>query len=35
VLDRIDAIVPPGEMLNPVDAGYDPPPITDATARRR
>jgi aryl-alcohol dehydrogenase-like predicted oxidoreductase len=35
VLDRIDAIVPPGEMLNPVDAGYDPPSITDPAARRR
>ncbi|HEV8296963.1 MAG TPA: aldo/keto reductase [Acidimicrobiales bacterium] len=35
VLDRIDAIVPPGVDVNPRDAGYDPPSITDASRRRR
>ncbi|HEX8345024.1 MAG TPA: aldo/keto reductase [Actinoplanes sp.] len=35
VLDRIDAIVPPGVTLNPADAGYQPPSLTDPTARRR
>jgi aryl-alcohol dehydrogenase-like predicted oxidoreductase len=35
VLDRIDEIVPPGTTLNPVDAGYFPPPITDPSLRRR
>jgi aryl-alcohol dehydrogenase-like predicted oxidoreductase len=35
VLDAIDAIVPPGTDINPADAGYDPPSITDATTRRR
>jgi aryl-alcohol dehydrogenase-like predicted oxidoreductase len=35
VLDAIDAIVPPGTDVNPADAGYDPPSITDATLRRR
>jgi aryl-alcohol dehydrogenase-like predicted oxidoreductase len=35
VLDRIDAIVAPGETLNPYDAGYDPPSITDPSRRRR
>jgi aryl-alcohol dehydrogenase-like predicted oxidoreductase len=35
VLDRIDEIVPPGVTLNPVDAGYQPPSITDKAARRR
>jgi aryl-alcohol dehydrogenase-like predicted oxidoreductase len=35
VLDAIDAIVPPGTDVNPADAGYDPPSITDPSARRR
>jgi aryl-alcohol dehydrogenase-like predicted oxidoreductase len=35
VLDRIDAIVAPGTDVNPHDAGYDPPAITDPALRRR
>jgi aryl-alcohol dehydrogenase-like predicted oxidoreductase len=35
VLDRIDEIVPPGVNLNPSDAGFQPPVLTDAGARRR
>ena len=35
VLDRIDEIVPPGVTLNPADAGYQPPSITDPAVRRR
>ena len=35
VLDRIDEIVPPGTNLNPVDAGYLPPSLTDKAQRRR
>jgi aryl-alcohol dehydrogenase-like predicted oxidoreductase len=35
VLDRIDALVPPGVTLNPADAGYQPPALDDATLRRR
>jgi aryl-alcohol dehydrogenase-like predicted oxidoreductase len=35
VLDRIDAIVAPGTNLNPADAGYQPPSLTDAAERRR
>ncbi|MFG1886085.1 aldo/keto reductase [Micromonospora sp. NPDC049102] len=35
VLDRIDAIVPPGTTLNPADAGYQPPSLTDPAGRRR
>ncbi|MEH1013112.1 aldo/keto reductase [Micromonospora sp. CPCC 206060] len=35
LLDRIDAIVPPGVTLNPADAGYQPPSLTDPTVRRR
>jgi aryl-alcohol dehydrogenase-like predicted oxidoreductase len=35
VLDRIDAIVPPGVNLNPADAGYQPPAIADPAQRRR
>ncbi len=34
-LDRIDQIVPPGTNVNPVDAGYQPPVLTDARLRRR
>jgi len=34
-LDRIDQIVPPGLNINPVDAGYQPPVLTDARLRRR
>ena len=35
VLDRIDAIVPPGTNLNPADAGYTPPSLADPAQRRR
>jgi aryl-alcohol dehydrogenase-like predicted oxidoreductase len=35
VLDRIDEIVPPGTNLNPVDAGWTPPALADASLRRR
>jgi aryl-alcohol dehydrogenase-like predicted oxidoreductase len=35
VLDRIDELVPPGRNFNPADAGYTPPPLTDASLRRR
>ncbi|MGA5564202.1 aldo/keto reductase [Streptomyces platensis] len=35
ILDRIDAIVPPGTDLNRADAYYLPPAITDASLRRR
>lgn len=35
VLDRIDEIVPPGTTLNPADAGYKPPSLTDPARRRR
>jgi aryl-alcohol dehydrogenase-like predicted oxidoreductase len=35
VLDRIDEIVPPGRNLNPADAGYTPPAMSDASLRRR
>ncbi|HUZ81744.1 MAG TPA: aldo/keto reductase [Gaiellaceae bacterium] len=35
VLDAIDAIVPPGTNLNPADAGWTPPHLDDAAARRR
>ena len=35
VLDRIDQIVPPGVDLNPADAGFRPPVLADAAARRR
>jgi aryl-alcohol dehydrogenase-like predicted oxidoreductase len=34
-LDRIDEIVPPGTNLNPADAGWAPPEITDRRLRRR
>jgi hypothetical protein len=35
LLDRIDAIVPPGTNLNPADRGYEPPALTEASHRRR
>jgi aryl-alcohol dehydrogenase-like predicted oxidoreductase len=35
LLDAIDMIVAPGVTLNPADAGYAPPSITDASTRRR
>ena len=35
VLDRIDEIVPAGTNINPFDAGYVPPALADAGARRR
>lgn len=35
VLDRIDAIVPPGTDLNPADSYYQAPALVDASLRRR
>ncbi len=35
LLDRIDEIVPPGRNINPADAGYTPPPLSDPSLRRR
>ncbi|MEZ3159460.1 aldo/keto reductase [Microbacterium sp. BWT-B31] len=35
VLDAIDAIVPPGTVLNHADSGYTAPELIDATRRRR
>ena len=35
LLDRIDAVVPPGTNLNPADAGYTPPSLADPSQRRR
>ena len=35
VLDRIDEIVPPGTNFTWADAGYSPPMVADAAARRR
>ncbi|MDX6311336.1 MAG: hypothetical protein QOF44_800 [Streptomyces sp.] len=35
ILDRIDAIVPPGADLNPADNYYVPPALSDASLRRR
>ncbi|CAM5535310.1 Aldo/keto reductase OS=Streptomyces rimosus subsp. rimosus (strain ATCC / DSM 40260 / JCM 4667/ NRRL 2234) OX=1265868 GN=SRIM_024290 PE=4 SV=1 [Streptomyces rimosus subsp. rimosus] len=35
VLDRIDAIVPPGTDLNKADLYYTPPAVADASLRRR
>jgi aryl-alcohol dehydrogenase-like predicted oxidoreductase len=35
VLDEIDAIVSPGVNVNPADAGWTPPVLTDPHARRR
>jgi aryl-alcohol dehydrogenase-like predicted oxidoreductase len=35
VLDRIDEIVPPGTNLNPADAGWVPPSLSDPARRRR
>lgn len=35
VLDRIDAIVPPGTDLNKADSYYTPPSVGDASLRRR
>jgi aryl-alcohol dehydrogenase-like predicted oxidoreductase len=35
VLDRVDEIVPPGTNFTWADAGYSPPMIADARARRR
>ncbi len=34
VLERIDALVPPGTDLNPADAGYTPPELDPARLRR-
>jgi aryl-alcohol dehydrogenase-like predicted oxidoreductase len=35
LLDRLDEVVPPGQNLNPADAGYTPPALADASLRRR
>ena len=35
VLDRIDEIAPPGRNINPADAGYTPPALSDPALRRR
>jgi aryl-alcohol dehydrogenase-like predicted oxidoreductase len=35
ILDRIDKIVPPGTDVGPLEAGYNPPAITQASLRRR
>ncbi len=35
IFDRVDQIVPPGVTLNPADAGWQPPALTDPAARRR
>ena len=35
LLDRIDAIVPPGTSFLPADIGYTPPALADAALRRR
>ena len=35
LLDKIDAIVPPGTTLNRADEGWDPPSISSAWRRRR
>ncbi|MEV6800239.1 aldo/keto reductase [Micromonospora rifamycinica] len=35
VLDRIDALVRPGHDVNPADAGYQVPALTDPSLRRR
>ena len=35
VLDRIDEIVPPGTNINPGDAGWIPPSLSDASKRRQ
>jgi aryl-alcohol dehydrogenase-like predicted oxidoreductase len=35
LMDAIDAVVPPGVTLNPADAGYAPPALTDPARRRR
>jgi aryl-alcohol dehydrogenase-like predicted oxidoreductase len=35
VLDRIDAIVPPGVTINPADSSFDNPALTSSARRRR
>jgi aryl-alcohol dehydrogenase-like predicted oxidoreductase len=35
ILDKIDALVPPGTNLNSADGGYEPPSISSAWRRRR
>jgi aryl-alcohol dehydrogenase-like predicted oxidoreductase len=35
ILDRIDALVPPGVTVNDADAGWQPPALTDPGQRRR
>jgi aryl-alcohol dehydrogenase-like predicted oxidoreductase len=34
VLDRIDAIVPPGTVINPADMGFQNPALTPSSRRR-
>ncbi|HET9091955.1 MAG TPA: aldo/keto reductase [Acidimicrobiales bacterium] len=35
ILDAVDALVEPGTMVNPADAGYVPPPVSEPSLRRR
>lgn len=35
ILDRIDAIVPPGTDVGPIEANYNPPSVTEKSLRRR
>jgi hypothetical protein len=35
VLDRIDALVPPGTNVNPSEALWEPPQLRKANERRR
>ncbi len=35
ILDRIDALVPPGRTINPADAGWTPPAVANPSLRRR
>jgi aryl-alcohol dehydrogenase (NADP+) len=35
ILDRIDAIVPPGTDTGPLEAAYNPPAVTLPSLRRR
>ena len=35
VLDRIDELVPPGTMVDPINSDFNPPALTDPNLRRR
>jgi aryl-alcohol dehydrogenase (NADP+) len=35
ILDRIDELVPPGTMVDPINSDFNPPALTDPTLRRR